>query len=300
MRIRSPSLSELHAFAKVVETGSFSQAATLLAVTQGAISRAVLRLEARLGLALLDRHPGGVQPNAEGLAYFEGIRSALAQLEAAVPAKPGAARSRTELRLAAISSLNMRWLVPRLPSFHAEHPRINLVFKPYLKDDDFRRDDVDCWLQTRATAHSRWPAHVQATYVIGRDIVAICPPSLAARIRRPQDMLAHPLLYHASYPDNWSLWLRAQGVDDREASLASGFDLAAGLVEAVAAGMGVAVVQPCLIEHELRHGRVVMPVAGSASTGRGYYLVAPRARADTPAFEAFKAWMLSQASAASG
>jgi LysR family transcriptional regulator, glycine cleavage system transcriptional activator len=194
----------------------------------------------------------------------------------------------------------MRWLVPRLPFFHAEHPRINLVFKPYLKDDDFRRDDVDCWLQTRASARSRWPAHIQATYIIGRDIVAICPPALAAQIRAPQDLLAHPLLYHASFPDNWSLWLRAQGVDDSRLVLATGFDLAASLVEAVAAGMGAAVVQRCMIEHELRHGRVVMPVPASASTGRGYYLCAPRARADTPALEAFRHWLLAQASAAPG
>jgi len=298
MRIRSPSLSELHAFAAVVETGSFSQAAVRLAVTQGAVSRAVLRLEAKLGMELLERHPGGVRTTTQGRQYFDRIRAALAQLEAAVPPKQGSGAPGSELRLAAVSSLNMRWLVPRLPSFHAEHPRIGIVFKPYWKDDDFRREDVDCWLQTRTTARSRWPAHVRASYVIGREIVAICPPQLRPQIKTEQDLLRHPLLYHANYPDNWALWCRAQGVSERGLKLAAGFDLAAGLVEAVAAGMGVAVVQRCMIEHELEQGRVVVPVAGSASTGRGYYLCVPRARPDTPALEAFRRWLLAKAAAA--
>lgn len=297
MRIRSPSLPELHAFANVVETGSFSHAATRLAVTQGAVSRAVMRLEERLGLELLERHPAGVQPTAEGRLYFDRIHAALAQLESAVPARQVRGTPASELRLAAIPSLNMRWLVPQLPSFHAEHPHVGIVFKPYVKDDDFRRDDVDCWIQTRATHHSRWPPHVRATYLVGREIVAICPPAWRERIRTPQDLLSHPLLHHVNYPDNWALWLRTQGLADAAPALAAGFDLAAGLVEAVAAGMGVAVVQRCMIDHELAQGRVAMPVAGSASTGRGYYLCVPRARPEPPALDAFRRWLLSRAEA---
>lgn len=60
MKIRSPSLPELHAFARAAETGSFVRAAQLLCVTQAAISRAVLRLEARVGTTLLERNPRGV------------------------------------------------------------------------------------------------------------------------------------------------------------------------------------------------------------------------------------------------
>lgn len=295
MRIRSPSLPELHAFAAVVQTGSFSQAAARLAVTQGAISRAVLRLEARVGVELLERHPGGVRPTTEGQGYFDRIHAALAQLETAAPVKRADGGSGAELRVAAISSLNMRWLVPRLPSFHAQHPRIGIVFKPYWKDDDFRRDDVDCWLQARPTARSRWPAQVRATYVIGREVVAICPPRLSGLVKVAQDLLNYPLLHHVNYPDNWGLWCRAQGLSEHRLTLAAGFDLVAGLVEAVAAGMGVAVVQRCIITQDLAQGRVAMPVAGTASTGRGYYLCVPRARADTPALDAFRGWLLAQA-----
>ncbi|MBC7954764.1 MAG: LysR family transcriptional regulator, partial [Cytophagales bacterium] len=187
MRIRSPSLPELHAFASVVETGSFSRAAQRLSVTQGAVSRSVLRLEERLGIALLVRGPAGVQATDIGRTYYARIQPALATLEEAVPSGPQRAEAHV-LRVSAIPSLNMRWLVPRLPLLHKQHPWLQLAFKPYWKGDAMQRDDVDCYIETRATATSRWSNHVKATYVIGKEIVPICHPSVARKIKSPQDL----------------------------------------------------------------------------------------------------------------
>lgn len=295
MRIRSPSLPELHAFVAVAETGGFSRAAERLAVTQGAVSRSVLRLEARLGLTLFERGPGGVKPTAAGQAYYSRIQPALAALEDAVPGpdQPGARQHL--LRVSAIPSLNMRWLVPRLPLLRKLHPWLELAFKPYWRGDTMQRDDVDCYIETRATATSRWPSHMKATYIIGKEIVPICHPSLASRIKSAGDFTRHSLLHHTNYPDNWALWLGSQGVDTRKLALGAGFDLAVGLVEAVAANMGVAIVQCCLIERELSEGRIAVPVQQPVSTGRGYYVCSPKARADTPALAAFKAWLASVA-----
>jgi LysR family transcriptional regulator, glycine cleavage system transcriptional activator len=293
VRILSPSLIELHAFVAVAETGTFSRAAERLSVTQGAVSRAVLRLEARLGLVLLERHASGARLTAAGRTYCEQVQPALAQLEAAVPTRSGARPAR-ELRVSAISSLNMRWLVSRMPTLHAEHPDLHIVFKPYWKEDDFQRDDVDCWIQTRLTSTSRWPGHVKATYIVGREIVPICHPSLAPLIRTPADVLKFPLLHHSNYPDNWGLWCGTQGFDTRSIRLGPGFDLAAGLIEAAAANLGIAVVQRCLIEHDLAQGRVAVPLDLAVSTNRGYYLCVPRARTETPQLAAFRAWLLAQ------
>ena len=295
MRIRSPSLPELHAFIGVVESGSFSQAAVRLTVTQGAVSRAVMRLEARLGIDLLERHPSGVRPTAAGQAYYDRIHRALSDLEAAVPMAEPSKQPKEQLRVAAISSLNMRWLVPRLPSLAADEPRLSLAFKAYLVDDDFLRPDVDCWIQTRPTSSSRWPRHVQATYLIGREVVPICHPDVAGRIKAPEDFLRFPLLHHVNYPDNWALWFRTQGLSTGKPKLGPGFDLAAGIIEAVGAQMGVAVMQRCLVERELAEGRLAVPIDRPVSTGRGYYFCVLRSRADTPAIAGFKAWLLKQA-----
>jgi LysR family glycine cleavage system transcriptional activator len=294
MRIRSPSLPELHAFVALVESGSFTRAAQRLVVTQGAVSRAIQRLESTLGVTLFERGSSGVQPSAFAQAYYARVQPALVALEEAVPDKAPSGGPQV-LRVCAIPSLNMRWLVPRLASFHAAYPWCQIVFKPYWKDDDMKREDIDVWIQTRTSSTSRWPRHIQASYIIGREIVPICHPSVADRIRTPADLLKFPLLHHTNYPGNWALWLRAQGLDTRSLRLAAGFDLGAGMIEAVAGNMGVAVLQLCLFERELAEGRVAMPLPLPVSTGRGYHLCVPRSGTETPALAAFREWVLDPA-----
>ncbi len=59
MRLHSPSMSELHAFATAARLGSFTRAADELCVTQGAISRAIARLEAHLASRCYSAMPTG-------------------------------------------------------------------------------------------------------------------------------------------------------------------------------------------------------------------------------------------------
>lgn len=295
LRIRSPSLSELHAFASAAHTGSLARAAVLLSVTPAAVSRSLSRLEHRLGITLLQRHPLGVVLTPQGRSYLEKIQPALEMLEEAavdLAADKGRKKGEMTLRISVIPSLNMRWLVPRLPQFHALHPQIKLVFKPYEIEDDFLREDVDCWIQTRPTPTYRWPRHLNASYIVGREITPICTPSLASSIAKPDDLLRFPLLHHANYPGNWEVWLRAAHASRVSIELGPGFDLVAGLVEAVLAGLGVAVVQCCLIERELAEGRVVAPFSHVVSTGRGYYLCSPKVREDDFAIQAFSRWLM--------
>ncbi len=294
MKIQSPSLPELHAFMRAAETGSFMRAAALLCVTPAAVSRAVQRLEARVGVTLLERNARGVSLTASGRAYLTWIQPALSILEDAAVTSFQNSRQPT-LRISAPPALNMRWLLPRLPLFQAEHPQLKLAFQSYDIRDDFLRDDVDCWLQGRQSSASRWPRHIEATYVIGREISPICHPSQAHRIRTPADLLRLPLLYQSRYPDNWALWLRKAGIESKELPLQTGFD--SGLVEAVMAGMGVAVVQLCLIERELELQRIAAPIPITVSTGRGYYFCTPRASHDRPVIVALRKWLVEQAKA---
>jgi LysR family glycine cleavage system transcriptional activator len=292
MKIQSPSLPELHAFMRAADSGSFMRAATLLCVTPAAVSRAVQRLEARVGVTLLERNARGVSLTASGRAYLSWIQPALSVLEDAASTSFQKSPQAT-LRISAPPTLNVRWLLPRLPGFQAEHPKLKLIFQGYHIREDFLRDDVDCWLHSRQSSTSRWPTHVQATYLLGREIVPICHPDLAHHIRKPADLLRFPLLYHSRQPDNWALWLRKAGVELKEPPLQTGLD--AGLVEAVMAGMGVAVIQPCLIERELESRRIAAPIPITASTGRGYYFCTPRASHDRPLVADFRKWLIDQA-----
>jgi len=292
MRFRSPSLAELHAFAAVAELGSFSAAAQSLSVTQGAVSRAVQRLEAELGLALLARGGPQVTPTSDGARYLARVRPALDMLESAVPLT--AAPATQTLRMAPVPSLYARWLVPRLPALQADQPQVRLEFRRWRHDDRFERDDVDCWINPKPSAHSRWPEDVVAQYLLGRELVVVCRPSRAARLKRPQDVLQQPLLHHSAHPGDWTLWLKAQGVQAAPPPLATGFDLAAALIEAVVADMGIAVVQLCLIERELAAGQLVLPFSGWVSSGRGFYLCRRAEREASSEQHAFAQWAVAE------
>ena len=294
MPIRSPSLVELHAFLAVARSGSFRKAADELFVTQAAVSRAVARLEQELGVDVLARSGAGVRLTPSGEELRRRVEKPVAALEAAATELRRRA-DRATLRLSVVTSLGNLWLMPRLEDFHAQHPDVAIEFRPYRRDDDFLREDVDLWIALKQKPRQQWPRQVSAEYLVGRDIVAVCSPARARRIRGACELLAQPLLYHSTYPDNWALWAQAVGAELPAGWRGSGFDLVINLIEAARAGMGVAVVQKCMVEADLASGRLAMPVPGAASTGRGYYLCRRRALGAHAAVERFSDWVKAQA-----
>lgn len=294
MQIRSPSLVELHAFLAVARNGNFRRAAEELCVTQAAVSRAVLRLEEALGQAVFVRAASGVTLTPAGERLRKLTEKPVAALEAAA-VELRKQPERQKLRLSVITSLGSRWLMPRLEGFHRDHPEVELEFRQYFHDEDFTRDDIDLWIENKRTAHEHWPRQVAATYLIGRELVAVCAPRLAQGLRTAQQLVQLPLLYHSNYPDNWALWAKAQGVALPARRKGAGFDLVLNLIEGACAGMGVAVVQQCMVEADLASGRLVMPVAGTADTHRGYFICRRRSQPAHPAADVFSAWVMAQA-----
>ncbi|HET8747482.1 MAG TPA: LysR family transcriptional regulator, partial [Ramlibacter sp.] len=247
MAIRSPSLVELHAFLAVARSGSFRKAAEALNVTQAAVSRAVLRLEEELGVDVLERSGAGVALTATGAELRRRIEKPLAALEeAALHVRREAERMR--LRLSVVTSLGNLWLMPRLEDFRSRHPGIEIEFRPYQREEDFLREDVDLWIVLKRKPRQQWPRQIAAEYLVGRDIVAVCTPQRARAIRGSEQLVRQPLLYHSQFPENWTLWAEATGVTLPVHRRGTGFDLVINLVEAARAGMGVAVVQKCMVE----------------------------------------------------
>lgn len=294
MRIQSPSLVELHSFLAVARTGSFRRAAQELCVTQAAVSRAVARLEADLGQEVFIRGSGGVVLTPLGADLQRMTARHVRALETAGMRlrKP---RERLRLQLSVVTSLGNLWLMPRLEDFRRSHPEIGIEFRQYRHDEDFTREDVDLWIDVKRSLRQQWPRQIAARYLIGREILEVCTPDVARGIRCAQDVLRQPLLYHSAHPDNWNIWARAAHLDLAGQRLGCGFDLVINMVDAARAGMGVAVVQECMVHDDLRAGRLVAPLGIRASTGRGYYMCWRRAQAQHPASELFGQWLQQQA-----
>jgi DNA-binding transcriptional LysR family regulator len=300
MKYQAASLVELHAFLGVCRTGSMRRAAEQLCVTQAAVSRAVARLEERLGYPLFERHAQGVLPTARALDLRQRIEPHVDALEQAFTELREASRARRRsLRLSVVPTLGTRWLMPRLSQFQAQHTDIDIELRQSRRDEDFRRDDVDVWIEVKRPDRP-WPRDISARYLLGRDITPVCAPAMARRLKNPRSLLRETLLYHTNFPDNWALWLSAAGVSSEKLKLGGGFDLASNLIVAASSGMGVAVIQPCLVERELATGELVRPFGLMVSTGRGYYVCARKSAADSGLPGLFRAWIKSLAMADAG
>ena len=299
MRLHSPSMSELHAFVTAARLGSFTQAAQVLCVTQGAISRAISRLEAHFGQPLMHRNAHGLTLTETGRRLYDGAQAPLQAIET-LSAGLRADDRRLRLTLSSVPTLASAWLVPRLPDFHQRHPDIQLGFAAYRRNEDFSGATPDASILSGTP--DQWPGW-QADYVIGREMVVICHPGrLAARQAQglwttPHGLLGEPLLYHTNGMDNWAQWFTAAGVPRDTVALSNGFDQVSILIRAVMADMGIAVLQRCLVRDELQAGRVAAPFPElPIRIARGYHLCAPAQRRDHYALARFREWLLDTAS----
>ncbi len=113
-------------FVRVVEAGSFTRAAAQLGITTSGVSRAVARLEAELGVRLLQRTTRKLSLTAAGRTYFDQVRGALARLEeAGSTAIEMGAEPRGSVRLTAPPGL-VGALIPFVAAFLLRYPKIGV------------------------------------------------------------------------------------------------------------------------------------------------------------------------------
>ncbi|MET3455082.1 MULTISPECIES: LysR family transcriptional regulator [Pseudomonas] len=128
----------------VVDSGSFVKAANALDMTQSGVSRAVARLETRLGIRLFDRTTRSVKLTDEGRRLYEEIAPLLAALEEAATMASGSATAvRGRLRVNVDPYFSRLILAPALGSFMAAYPAIELDLVTREQMGDLVADGVD-------------------------------------------------------------------------------------------------------------------------------------------------------------
>ena len=126
MRRKIPSNSALMAFEAAARHGSFARAADELALTEGAISRQIARLEAFLGVPLFERIANRVRLVPNGVRYATQVREVLDRLERDSQYLMGQPVDGGSLEIATIPTFATRWLIPRLKQFNEQHPDITV------------------------------------------------------------------------------------------------------------------------------------------------------------------------------
>ncbi|RDS86682.1 LysR family transcriptional regulator [Dyella psychrodurans] len=130
-------ISNVGVLAAIIESGGFSRAAETLGLSPSGVSRAISRLEARIGVRLLDRNTRSVSLTDEGRRFFENVAPLLNGIENAVVMTAGAAETvRGRLRVNVDAFFARMMLAPHVARFMDMHPDIalELVVKDQLGD----------------------------------------------------------------------------------------------------------------------------------------------------------------------
>ncbi len=253
----SDRLQELIVFVRAAESGSFSQAARSLNLSQPSVSRIVSELEGRLGVKLLLRTARRVTPTETGIGLLDRARQRLADLEAAEEAARGIDSLNGTIRIALPVTFGTREVIPRLSAFLEAHPRLRLDL--VMSDDrqDLVAEGIDVAIRLGSLAASGFGARRLAS---SRRFLIAAPAYLAARgePRSPADLAGHACIVGpgvAARP-SWAFSGERGAVTiepDARIACTSG----EGVMAFIRAGMGVGVASEWMCRPDLDAGSVV-------------------------------------------
>ncbi len=286
---RLPPLVALRAFEAAARYASFSRAAEELCVTHGAVSHHVKSLEEHLGFPLFRRLHRRVVLTEAGEALFSKVRTAFDLLEMGTE-QVVAAYTKRPLVVSCIATFSMRWLMPRLSQFHAQHPDIDLRLSAPDSPIEWPRDDIDVSIRI---GRGEWPEDVEAVAFLPEAVGPVCSPGLLARcaLERPEQLRQHTLLHTETRLATWSDWLRLTGVTEVDPTMGQRFETFYFLLQAAAVGLGVAIGPNVLVADDLAAGRLVAPF-GFVPNGMSMYVLYPKSRAQHTQIIAFRDWLV--------
>lgn len=282
-------LSLLRAFEAAGRTGSFRQASIELSLSPSAVSHAIRKLEAGMGIRLFVRSTRKIHLTPEGEFLYKHVSRGFEDLRYGI--ETVAARGPTVLRVHSAPSFAAQWLVPRLSRFLASHPNIDIRLAASTDYVRFETDEFDLDI-----VYGKPRSEGVTTIPLGNELLTpLCTPELARRIRHPAD-LANVTLIQSEYKQyRWPSWFEANGLPVRTPQGAR-FDRSFLAIAAAADGLGVALESTRLAERELKSGRLVRPLAGKENEIRyiAHHLAYSSAAQQRQTIAIFRDWLLKE------
>jgi LysR family glycine cleavage system transcriptional activator len=294
-----PPLAELRAFEAAARCLSFKRAAAELGVTPTAVSHQIKLLESYCGQPLFRRHPRPIALTPTGEQLFPVVRDGFESFTEAIN------RVRTDnagsgLRVTATNAFAARWLMPRLPQWRKEHPRLKLEIVGTDAVLGLKNREADISIRYVRSAPTEGPS-----FELTRDrFHVVAAPKLIGRWRKPLNPveLAQFPLIEAGWPANdaeaptWRRWeavarKRHKHIPDLAGLVSLNFREELHAIEAVVSGQGIAICSDVLVAPELASGALVK-ITNVSLPGYGFYVVHLNSHPKLSSIKTFLAWIM--------
>ena len=282
-------LTEMEAFATVVDQGGFTDAAKKLGISKSAVSKHVSALEARLGARLLNRTTRRVSPTEIGLAYYDRARRVLndaGEADALVTSMQSAPSGL--LRISVATDFGVNLLSPVLGDFLREYPDITVNMVLNNRYVELISEGFDMAIRLGELEESSLRAR-KLTETTRRMIAS---PSYFQRYGMPQridDLNDHKLLHYANNAASAVWKLTAPSGEKRQVRTAGWLTVNDGqsLLNASVSGLGRAYLPSFLYADALKAGLVREAMPDLPVEVMGIYAVYPPGRFTQPKVRAF-------------
>jgi DNA-binding transcriptional LysR family regulator len=270
-------LGAMNAFAKVVASGSYAEAARQLGLTRSAVSKAVTELEELLGARLLDRTTRRTSPTEVGRAYYERCVDILASIEETeLQVSRLHDEPRGVLRVNAPMSFGILYLGGAIADFMAAYPDLKVELLLNDRFIDPLEEGVDVTVRIGTLSDSSLIARKLAP---ARRMLVASPDYLArhGEPQTPQDLARHRCLNygHLTAMQHWEFTTTegTMAVPIASYLCSNNGDV---LREAALKGNGITLLPTFIVGEDIKLGRLQVVLASHAPTSLAIYaLYAP-------------------------
>ncbi|MFI4974411.1 MAG: LysR substrate-binding domain-containing protein [Caulobacterales bacterium] len=285
----APPFAALRVLEAACRLRNYSAAGDELGVTHSAVSQTIRRLETIYGQRLFRRQGMQMAPATAAVCLAEAYREAARIVGRAGEALTGVVED-ANLVIATVPSMAKLWFSPRLNRLRDALPDLTVEIRTSRDFSTLDGDGVDVAVRF---GNGNWP-HLHVEPLFDEFCFPVCSPDLQARMGpfTNESIAAAPLILEDSM--HWPLWFAAAHVSPPQPLRGLVFDDAAVVIEAAAAGLGVALVRRIHAEAALESGRLVRISDVSVKSPLSCYLVWREESARIAHIRRFADWLFSE------
>lgn len=270
-------VNAIQVFVRVVETCSFSKAASELGITQPTATKAIAATEERLGVRLLHRSTRGVTPTEVGALYYERCKSIERAIDEAENQASQVHRgSGGLLRISTSVAFGRRVLVPLALEYMQTSPGVHIDISFDDRYVDLVEQGVDVAIRMGQMADSS----LGARYLGSNPWVMVASGPYIAQHGEPQvpgDLAQHACIVYSSVQgdDRWRLTPPAGAAVSTPVSGPFRSNNLSAVLAATSAGMGLAILPWYVARESIAAGAVQVVMANHGLPAQEVHAVYP-------------------------